>query len=139
MSDFRIVKCKNCDAGLVELSGQKLTRCEQCGYKFSLGNKSSKRGRRRSSSIQQSEQTSIQPHMTARPSKTQTTINISKGTPDIKDIVEKLKGMKNTVSSSSQSSTKKTKVVPKKKKGFPIGTIIFWIILFNVLRNIFKM
>ncbi len=137
MSDFRIVKCKKCDAGLVEMSGQKLTRCEQCGYEFSMDKNSPKRGRRRSRRIQQSEKQSIQPHMTARPANTQATINVSKGTPDIRDIVEKLKGLKNTVSSSTKQNTKKTKVLPKKKKGFSIGTIIFWIILLNILRQIF--
>ena len=35
MSEFRIVKCKSCTAALVELEGQKLTKCVQCGYDFS--------------------------------------------------------------------------------------------------------
>jgi DNA-directed RNA polymerase subunit M/transcription elongation factor TFIIS len=34
MSDFKIIKCKKCDAALVEVEGQKLNRCIQCGYNF---------------------------------------------------------------------------------------------------------
>ena len=36
MSDFKIVKCKKCDAALVELKGEKLKSCVQCGYNFGL-------------------------------------------------------------------------------------------------------
>ncbi len=34
MSEFRIIKCKKCDAALTELEGEKLTHCIQCGYQF---------------------------------------------------------------------------------------------------------
>ncbi len=135
MSDFKIIKCKKCDAALVEMSGQKLTRCVQCGYEFSESRgKTSKRAKQKLQNIQ--------PHMSARPAATQKTINITKGTADIRDIIGKLKNLKNSVATTPttpKSETKKPKVLPKKKKGFPIGTIIFWIILFNVLRNIFRM
>ena len=36
MNEFRIVKCKKCDAALTELVGEKLTKCIQCGYSFNL-------------------------------------------------------------------------------------------------------
>ncbi|MCF6288474.1 MAG: hypothetical protein L3J53_04465 [Proteobacteria bacterium] len=35
MSEFRVVKCRKCTAPLVELPGETLTYCVQCGYKFS--------------------------------------------------------------------------------------------------------
>ena len=34
MNDFKIIKCKSCNAPLVEEAGKKLTQCIQCGYKF---------------------------------------------------------------------------------------------------------
>lgn len=39
MSDFKVIKCKVCNAPLVELNNQKLTECVQCGYKFPVLNK----------------------------------------------------------------------------------------------------
>ena len=36
MSDFKIIKCKKCDAGLVELEGETLGHCVQCGYNFGV-------------------------------------------------------------------------------------------------------
>ncbi|VAW39936.1 hypothetical protein MNBD_GAMMA01-860 [hydrothermal vent metagenome] len=35
MKEFTIIKCTSCDAPLVELEGEKLTSCIQCGYVFS--------------------------------------------------------------------------------------------------------
>ena len=32
MNDFKIIKCKKCNAALVEMQGKKLDRCIQCGY-----------------------------------------------------------------------------------------------------------
>lgn len=37
MSEFKIIKCKKCDAPLVELAGDKIRQCMQCGYKFTSG------------------------------------------------------------------------------------------------------
>lgn len=34
MSEFKIIKCKACNAPLVEKENEKLTECVQCGYKF---------------------------------------------------------------------------------------------------------
>lgn len=34
MSEFRVIKCKKCNAALIELEGEKLTHCIQCGYQF---------------------------------------------------------------------------------------------------------
>ena len=34
MSEFRIIKCKSCDASLVELQGENIKKCVQCGYDF---------------------------------------------------------------------------------------------------------
>ena len=34
LSEFRVVKCKKCDAALTEMEGEKLTGCIQCGYSF---------------------------------------------------------------------------------------------------------
>lgn len=142
MSDFRIIKCKKCDAGLVELSGQKLTRCVQCGHEFGMTNKKSQRRRPRTingtspQTIQQIETTSVP---------TNASIQIH-DKPDMQMLMRKLKALKNSAQGTQTQTQTKTKtksktakVLPKKKKGFPIGTIIFWIILFNVLRNIFKM
>ncbi len=41
MSEFRIVKCKKCNASLTELEGEKLRKCVQCGYQFSINTKQS--------------------------------------------------------------------------------------------------
>ena len=38
MSEFRIIKCSSCDAPLVELEGEKLKKCVQCGQKISQYN-----------------------------------------------------------------------------------------------------
>ncbi|MFK8011150.1 MAG: hypothetical protein AB8B80_03850 [Marinicellaceae bacterium] len=35
MSEFEIIKCKSCTAPLVQLQGQKLKKCIQCGHNFS--------------------------------------------------------------------------------------------------------
>jgi DNA-directed RNA polymerase subunit RPC12/RpoP len=36
LSEFRVVKCKKCDAALTELADETLTKCVQCGYKFTM-------------------------------------------------------------------------------------------------------
>lgn len=36
MSEFRVIKCKKCDAALTEIVGETLTDCVQCGYSFNL-------------------------------------------------------------------------------------------------------
>jgi hypothetical protein len=36
LSEFRVVKCKKCDAALTEMEGEKLAGCIQCGYSFNL-------------------------------------------------------------------------------------------------------
>ena len=36
LSEFRVVKCKKCDAALTEMEGEKLTGCIQCGYSFNI-------------------------------------------------------------------------------------------------------
>lgn len=40
MSEFKIIKCKKCDAALVELLGHKITQCVQCGHQFNLAKNS---------------------------------------------------------------------------------------------------
>ena len=39
MSEFKVIKCKKCDAPLVELIGEKLDRCIQCGANWGMPNK----------------------------------------------------------------------------------------------------
>jgi hypothetical protein len=53
MNDFKIVKCKKCDAALVELEGQKISRCNQCGYNFGAPKKSKVFESRASTSFKQ--------------------------------------------------------------------------------------
>jgi len=36
LSEFRVIKCKKCDAALTEIVGENLTECIQCGYSFKL-------------------------------------------------------------------------------------------------------
>ncbi|MCF6317924.1 MAG: hypothetical protein L3J83_01400 [Proteobacteria bacterium] len=43
MNEFRVIKCKKCDAALTELEGEKLTQCVQCGYRFGFETTQSKR------------------------------------------------------------------------------------------------
>ncbi len=134
MNDFKVIKCEKCDAGLVEMSGQKLTRCVQCGHQFGMTTKKSQQRRPRTINgnspqvIQQTEAASV-----SRKAAIQ-----GQNKPDMQTLLRKLKALKNSAQG-TQAQTKTAKVSPKKKKGFPIGTIIFWIILFNILRNIFKM
>ncbi len=126
MSDFKIIKCKKCDANLVEMAGHRLTRCEQCGYNFSQLKTPARRVRKNAhrSAIQQKQAT----------------------TPELQDIINKLKGFKTKVesktsppSSATHTQSKSKKKIPlvKKKKSNIIGTLIFYVILFNVLRAIF--
>jgi DNA-directed RNA polymerase subunit M/transcription elongation factor TFIIS len=138
MSDFKVIKCEKCDAGLVEMPGQKLTRCVQCGHEFGMTNKKSQRRRPRTINgnspqvIQQIETTSVP---------TDASIQVQ-GKPDMQTLMRKLKALRNSAQGTqkqTQTKSKTAKVLPKKKKGFSIGTIIFWIVLFSVLRNIFKM
>ena len=138
MNDFKVVKCEKCDAGLVEIFGQKLTRCVQCGHQFGITNKKSQQRRPRTINgnspqiIQQTETASVS---------SDASIQVQ-NKPDMQTLLRKLKALKNSAQGTqAQAKSKSTtaKALPKKKKGFPLGTIIFWIILFNVLRNIFKM
>ncbi len=138
MNDFKVIKCKKCDAGLVEMSGQKLTHCVQCGHQFGQMTKNSQQRRPRTINgnspqiIQQTEAASVSPNAAIQ----------GQNKPDMQTLLRKLKALKNSAQGTQvQTKTKSetAKVLPKKKKGFPLGTIIFWIILFNVLRNIFKM
>ncbi len=48
MSEFRVIKCKKCNAALTELKGEKLTQCVQCGYRFGIETKQSNRQSRTS-------------------------------------------------------------------------------------------
>jgi hypothetical protein len=43
LSEFRVVKCKKCDAALTEIVGEKLTNCVQCGYSFNIPESKNKR------------------------------------------------------------------------------------------------
>ena len=43
MSEFKVIKCRKCDAPLTELEGEKLTKCVQCGYKFIIQTNSTKK------------------------------------------------------------------------------------------------
>lgn len=136
MSEFKIIKCKNCDAALTEINGQKLSSCIQCGHQF---NALSKQKKRNYSSISKEE---------FKPQSTVATSSEGNSTPDFQGVLRKLKEISNskttpqstTTSPTTNSSPKttKTKILPKKKKANPIGTIIFYIILFSVLRSIFK-
>lgn len=140
MSEFKIIKCKNCDAALTEINGQKLSSCIQCGHQF---NALSKQKKRNYSSISKEE---------FKPQSTVATSSEGNSTPDFQGVLRKLKEISNskttpqstttsTTSSPTTNSspkTNKTKILPKKKKANPIGTIIFYIILFSVLRSIFK-
>lgn len=126
VSEFRIVKCKKCDAALTEVQGEKLTSCVQCGHNFFAASKNSKR------------------RMIAS-----NTSKSLKSTPEVESLVRKLRGLKenitseNTANKSTSKTTrakrakKSTTPLASKKKSNPIGTIIVWIIVFNIVRSIF--
>lgn len=124
MSEFKIVKCKKCDAALTELQGERVTRCIQCGYKFNLDSKSEK-----------------SPHILSGQEnfeKRSSAEKISKEnvTPDFQGVLRKLKRISQSKAKKT-STSKNTKSAPEKKKPNLIGTIIFYIIFFSVLRSIF--
>jgi hypothetical protein len=111
MNDFKIVKCKKCDAGLVELAGQTLERCEQCGYDFGMPNKtktvfntsSAKSG-----------------HKTLNKEKI---INeVTKGSPSLSEIIKRVQ--QKVAEHNNQNPKPKTK--PAKKKKSWIITMIKW-------------
>lgn len=136
MSDFKVIKCKKCNAGLVEMSGQKLTSCVQCGHVFGMKDKKIQNRPRTINGL--SRQTLKQVTNTTNPP------SQAQNKTDMQTILRKLKALKKSAQSTpvqtqAKTQSKTPKVLPKKNKGFPLGTIIFWIILFNVLRNIFKM
>jgi uncharacterized Zn finger protein (UPF0148 family) len=131
---FKIIKCKKCDAGLVEFSGQTLTQCVQCGYKFPLvKNQSSVSRRTRTRSVQKN---SVNQSLTA--------------SPEVRDLINKLKGWSEkkqstnrTTQSSSQNSTQsntrkaKTPLPVSNKKSTPIWvTLIKWYIIISVVIGI---
>ena len=122
MSEFRIVKCKSCTASLVELEGQKITKCVQCGHDFT--HKTNKKAKLESvveqafekqyeklnGSNQSSNNTQSKPSQLTKPSAPQT---------------------------SNASGQKSLPKITKKKSGSVIGTIIKWyIILFIASRFI---
>jgi len=135
MSDFKVIKCKKCDAGLVELSGQKLANCNQCGYVFFNGNKKPQQRSSRTinnTSTMQQEKNSIEAKISS---------SAFKNTPEMQALARKLRALKNSMQSSESQIEERgeaPQALPKKKKGITFGTIIFWIIAFNFLRMIFK-
>lgn len=134
MSDFKIVKCKKCDAALTQLEDEVLTSCVQCGYKFPLVNKAQKGNIK-----------SVLKNKTATPEvldmvgklKQIKATKMSNATPEVADMVRKLR--QKAATKTTQPKARKTKVViSPKKKSNPIGTIIFWIILISIIKGVFS-
>jgi len=114
MSDFRIIKCKSCDAALVELQGEKIRKCVQCGYNFALKvNKKAKR----ESVIEQTFEKLID-KSNAPISKNQTS---TQNAPQLK----------------TSTKTKST-VTNGKKQGSIIGTIIKWYIIIFIASKVIQ-
>lgn len=111
MSEFRIVKCKKCDAALTEIVGEKLTRCIQCGYKFSIGVESAN-----------NKVTAIR--------------NIERS-PEIEKLVQKLRGLKTT----RKTKSKTTGNTDKKKTPVWITVLKWYFILsfsIGILTSFFR-
>jgi len=137
MSDFTVIKCKKCDAPLVQMQGEILTSCVQCGYKFPLINKAQKPNFK-----------SVLINKTATPEvldlvnklKQLKAKKINNASPEVADMVRQLrrKTATQTKSTKNTKSNKTKTFVPPKTKSNPIGTIIFWIILISIIRGWFS-
>lgn len=100
MSEFRVIKCSKCDAPLVELLNEKLSRCDQCGYNFGLKS--------------QELQTSMQSKLKAY-------------SPEVLTLIRKLKNIESTKSKNT-TPVKKKSVIANLLKWYFILVFFFWIL-----------
>ena len=120
MSEFKIVKCQKCDAALVELLGETVDRCEQCGYSFGTP-KNSKNHNDISSSLNKSSQsTSVIKEI------------ISQVPSTFGDIIKSVQ--KKVAEQNAKKPTSKTKA-PVKQKSW-IFTMIKWYFLLALFSGI---
>ncbi len=105
MSDFKIVKCKKCDAALVELAGETLDRCEQCGYNFVLVKNTS---------------VVLQNATTNEKFRSEIKENYSVVVPEVTQMIRRIR--KKVTEQTKQKATSKT---PEKKKSW-IVTMLKW-------------
>jgi len=134
MSDFSVIKCKKCDAALTQMEGEVLTSCVQCGYKFPLINKAQKQNFK---SVLMNKAATPEVLDLVEKLKQLKATKVSNASPEVADVVRKLR--QKIPAKTTQSKTRKTKtVIAPKKKSNPIGTIIFWIILISIIRGWFS-
>lgn len=106
MSEFRVIKCKKCDASLTELKGETLSSCVQCGHKFLINKPSAKLADLAGVDV------------------SEVTNQNKKPTPEISQLIRKLRLIKTQRTAKTASSNKK-----------PVwGTIVKWyfIIVFSM-------
>ena len=120
MSEFRIIKCKSCTASLVELEGQKIKKCVQCGYDFA--GKINKKAKLESVVDQAFENQSGNYNQKDQSSQSKNQVT---------------KQTKSQASSQKASQTKKVSHKPKKPTSV-IATIIKWYIILAIISGILK-
>lgn len=128
MNDFKIVKCKKCDASLVEMAGKKLTHCIQCGYQF--GGIEKKRlnssSHARLDKVRESKTTGL-------------TDKLFSARPELSNLLRKLQNI-NSNKATSTTTTKSTSAKTQQslnKKSTPIWvTLIKWYIIISVVIGI---
>jgi len=104
MSEFRIIKCSSCDAALVELKGEKIRKCVQCGHNFLA--------RKKNKNVLKSITTQIEKELSNTSTQGSTPSSTNKTT----------------------SKTSNKKLVPKKPKSIIGTIIKWYIILFILSR-----
>ena len=125
MSEFRIVKCKSCTAPLVELEGEKLTKCVQCGYDFSQ--KANKKSRLESV-VEQAFEKQLEQINTSNNSTAQTSHQSAQ-----------TRNTSNPKTTNTQKVTKKTlSNTTKKNSGSIIGTIIKWYLIIFIASKVIQ-
>jgi len=125
MSEFRIVKCKSCTAPLVELEGEKLTKCVQCGYDFSQ--KTSKKAKLESV-VEQAFEKQLEKINTSNNSN-----------PKASHQPAQTRSTPNSQTTNTQTVKKKTlSNTTKKNQGSIIGTIIKWYLIIFIASKVIQ-
>jgi DNA-directed RNA polymerase subunit RPC12/RpoP len=115
MSEFKVIKCKKCDAALTEIEGQKITQCVQCGYKFAI-----------------SSQTTLK--------QSNSNIKNVEVSPGFNEFIKKLNQLKTQIAT-KKSSTNSTEKITKKKVPIWVSLVKWYFIIFfslSVLSQCFN-
>ena len=139
MSDFKIVKCKSCDASLVEMQGEKLKKCVQCGYNF---NQIIKKKSNLESIFEQA--FAKQTTQNSQSTTINSTLNVNPtAKPGLKAKLESQfesisESLTDTIAKPTTTKKSQKKYVKPKESASIIGTIIKWYIIIFILSKVLK-